>query len=209
MRFRLSGAFTVISNFELPSYQLPKQYTGEAEKLVKRLRDAENVDSVRREFSIFGASAVLLWADDEMKRLTKDVDVDGDSPNDTLVRFQRSSIENFLIHPDWRADRMLTSDDLGLTKWQVYLVHPIDLVILKLGRWLDRDYLDAALLVRHFRIPPETVLERMDEAWKYYATNNAKNRSDINWGFRDLFDSSLPDDALKVINPEDLVLTDS
>jgi len=198
-----------MSNSALPSYQLPKQYSGEAAKLAQSLRDGEDIDSTEREFSIFGASAVLLWVDDEMKRLTKDVDVDGESPDDTLVRFQRSPIENFLIHPDWRADRMLASDHLGLNKWQVYLVHPIDLVILKLGRWLDRDYLDADLLVRHFRIPPETVLERMDEAWKYYATNNARNRTDINWGFRDLFGSDLPDDALKVINLGDLTLTDT
>jgi len=176
-------------------------------KLVEDLRDAELQDGQVRELTIFGGAAILLWVDDAMSRFTDDVDVDGNAPSSKLIRFQGSSIQNFLIHPDWRADRLKISNELELRLWEIYLVNPVDLVVLKLGRWLDRDYADASLLVSYFGIESDLIVERLEEAWSYYATDNQFQRTKIRNGFQDLFERELSEDALPVRSIEDYTLS--
>jgi hypothetical protein len=191
----------------LPKYPLPEKYVGRAADLCEALRLTELRDRKSREFSIFGGSSVLLWVNDAMSRLTDDVDIDGDTPpKDVQVDFQSSPIQNYLISPDWKEARVDATDALGLQHWRVWLVHPVDLITLKLGRWDDRDFQDAALLVKVFEIDAELVLQRLDEAWKYYATANQHNRSKIALGFEDLFSTKLSDDDLKVMSVDDYLI---
>lgn len=190
----------------LPQYELPLSFEGRAEALCKALRLSESSDSRKREFSIFGGAGVLLWVNEKMNRMTHDVDIYGDLPEGVELEFQYSPIENYFIAPEWKEDRVEATNALGLKHWRVWLVHPVDIITLKLGRWEDRDFEDALLLVDVFDIGAETVLSRLTRAWKYYATDHASQRSKIALGFEDLFCEPLPDDVMKVLSVEDYLL---
>lgn len=182
----------------LPECHLPESYQGRAEELRLGLIQAELHDNTPREFSVFGGAAILLWVNERMDRMTHDVDAHGNTPpkNTSTIEFHASPIENFLISPDWKDSRVDATQALGLNCWRLLLVHPVDLVTLKLDRWNDRDFADALLLIDVFGIQPDTVAARLDEAWDCYAIANRSQRFKVRSGFEDLFTTQLPDTAL-------------
>lgn len=78
------------------------------------------------------------------------------------------SVENWLIHPDWRVHLVEVSSHLGLRRLQLYLLHPADLILTKLERWSDRDFQDAMELVAHLGFTQAQLTAHLEEALEYY-----------------------------------------
>jgi len=179
--------------------------TPEAERVASFLQHHDRKATESAELTLYGSAAVILYLADsaeynygytddidvghmEPKNIDLSVDVDAVSPP---LRFQTFDLERWLVHPDWASESVDVSALLELTNLHVALLHPVDLVITKLGRGAPQDIEDSLLLRdRYFPDHADPVAERTRKAWAFRPPTTRERRT-IEVAFESIFEEPL------------------
>ena len=131
---------------------------------------------------LYGSAAVALYlADDDDIELgyTRDIDIGKMDPESIDLEFdahvvdppltiQTHNVERWLIHPDWEQATTEVGGLLGTKRLVVELLHPVDLIITKLERFLAQDIDDGENLSNRYVDEVGVVVQRLEEAWQFY-----------------------------------------
>lgn len=140
----------------------------------------------RRRVIIFGGAAVLLHAvlqRDEGPRVTKDIDVSlsvtPPSPRE-LVPFQFYSLHAWQLVPNDYEERLVAFPALGkFSSIDVYVLSPIDLIVLKLCRFRGRDDEDIERLCRIYGLTWYEVRPVLDATCSDSPALSANSRNEL------------------------------
>jgi len=114
----------------------------------------------------------VLLSMDQQSFMTEDAD--GDPVKVSVDAGFSDSIG--LFHPDWKDDATVVADLPQLT---IKVISPVDLIVSKIGRFIERDRDDIRLIASHMPIDPEEVRVRAEEALDYYIGNEEYIRTSI------------------------------
>jgi hypothetical protein len=162
------------------------------------------------ELLIYGGAAVAVYLAEEEARFrpTDDIDVDKTDLNlhdaETGLEVRETAVKMWTLSPNFEEDAVDVTHLIGTTQIRVSLVHPYDLVILKMARNLERDYEDCAKLVKHgFVSDLELFNSRLFEAIRHGPTRTTVHRMNFEDLYSDLFGGAeLPTDVLGLFSPD-------
>ncbi|GEM_PF-2926626 len=179
--------------------------TPEAMRIMRFLQFHDRKLSNSTKLTLYGSAAVSLYladSDNYNYGYTNDIDIGRMEPEsvelsvdedavDPPLKFQPFGLENWLVHPDWELATVDFSPILNLHYLRVELLHPIDLVITKLGRGSSQDIEDSLLLRRRY-ISGTTahVADRTRCAWNYRPVSKRERRT-VEDAFESVFEEPL------------------
>lgn len=95
------------------------------------------------------------------------------------------------MHPDWSASLVEVTDLLEMEHFRIHLLHPIDLVVTKLGRGEPQDVEDGVMLRRRYLDDASGLAaRRVRAAWEYRPPSERERRS-IEAAFEAIFEQDL------------------
>jgi hypothetical protein len=152
---------------------------------------------------VYGSCAVSLYLADEQQTevsMTDDIDIDTtDTSSANLLQdcsphtqppleIRQRCVENWLIHPDWRERVVNVTLFLGLSSLHIFLLHPMDLILTKLGRYKERDIEDCIRLNARYIHDYSFFKTNLDEAMEYLIDHQSKKKMIRTHALIDLYD---------------------
>ncbi|MCK6511836.1 DUF6036 family nucleotidyltransferase [Myxococcota bacterium] len=166
--------------------------------------DADFLASQNLKVVVYGSCAVSLYLGDEAGEsdvsMTDDIDIAVSSGAKLLqecspqisppLEIRQSQVENWLIHPDWE-DRIFDATSLlGLSFFHVFLLHPLDLILTKLGRYSERDAEDCIRLNSRYINDFSFFLAILDEALDFFVEHAPKKDAIRKYALLDLYNEA-------------------
>lgn len=186
--------------------------TKDAKRIQRFLLDVESellarhgvafLTSQNLEVVVYGSCAVSLYLSDEISEsdvaMTDDIDITVSSGARMLqecspqisppLEIRQSQVENWLLHPDW-VDRIFDATDLlGLSFINIFLLHPLDLILTKLGRYSERDAEDCIRLNARYINDLPFFMTALDEALEFFMEHPPKKKAIREYALLDLYD---------------------
>ncbi|RDV36411.1 hypothetical protein DV096_19550 [Bradymonadaceae bacterium TMQ3] len=171
-----------------------------AKRIAEFIRHVDQRCSAHIDVPIYGSVAITLFLADDpnLAYQTDDIDVASTGEDARVfgelasqvsgatLRVQAYSVQQWLVHPDWRQELVDVSELVGTNHIRLLLLHPVDVIITKLLRWHDRDYADALHLKSHFKIEKGVFLERLQGAIECYEPLSDRDNSTLRFALEDL-----------------------
>lgn len=189
---------------KLPKPELPSEIRSQSARAVAGvLRKVDHELTSRGEYVIFGGAAVALYLAevDPGFRSTDDIDVhtavQGISANGYELTIQPTDLQMWTVHPDYRVDAVDFSSVVGTSRLGVYLLHPVDLTILKMARWHERDFVDCCKLADFGFLSDRAIFDaRLIEAAQY-GLPSRNLFGNICAAYADLFEGAAPPERVR------------